>query len=193
MPAKRKRSDTRRLPERTAKGDFTSSLLARLARAFLRSDVPYLLTGADAVSYYGAPRRSDDKDLVVMTDSPEELRRLIRELHREGFAINALEVGHNTTFDSGFRIDIKVKPEVEESRKIKLDRHLWINLTTAEYLILTKLDFWDGTSLESNDAQDIMKVLSRQGKRLDLEYLRAEALKGRSYPKLAKIEQHLRA
>jgi hypothetical protein len=127
-----------------------------------------------------------------MTDSPEDLQRLASELQKEGFTIGRLEIGHNTTFDSGFRIDIKVKSEVEESRKIKLGRNLWINLTTAENLVLMKLEFWDGVSFESNDAQDIMKILARQGKTLDLTQIRAEALKRRTYAKFVRIEQYLR-
>lgn len=126
-----------------------------------------------------------------MTDSSVDLQRLVNELQNEGFAIGRLETGHNTTFDSGFRIDIKVKPELEESKKIRIGRGLWISLTTVENLILTKLEFWDGTSFESNDAQDLMKILARQGRRLDMNHLRTEALKRRSYAKLAKLEQYL--
>jgi hypothetical protein len=126
-----------------------------------------------------------------MTGSPEDLQRLVNELRKERFTIRRLEIGHNTTFDSGFTIDIKVKTEVEETRKIRLGRGLWINLTTAENLVLMKLEFWDGTSLESNDAQDLMRIFARQGKTLDMRHIRAEALKRRTYAKLTKIEQHL--
>lgn len=184
-------SGVRKQAGERAPKNFASSLLVRLARALQSAEVPYLLTGADAVSFYGAPRRSDDKDLVVMTASSEDLERLVNELRKERFTIRRLEIGHNTTFDGGFRIDIKVKAEVEETRKIRLGRGLWINLTTAENLVLMKLEFWDGTSLESNDAQDLMKILARQGRRLDMRHIRAEALKRRTYAKLAKIEQYL--
>ena len=170
---------------------FASSLLARLARALQRSKVPYLLTGADAVSYYGAPRRSDDKDLVVMSGSSEDLERVVAELQKEGFKVGRLDIGHNTIFDAGFRIDIKVKAEVEQALKIKLSRGLWLNLTTAENLVLMKLEFWDGESLESNDAQDLMKILARQRRAIDMDYVRAEALKRRTFTKLEKIEQYL--
>ena len=54
-----------------------------------------------------------------------------------------------------------------------------------------KLEFWDGTSLEGNDAQDIMKILARRGRTLNMEYIRAEALKRRTYLKLSKVEQYL--
>jgi len=171
--------------------NFESSLLARLARALENSRVPYLLTGADAVSYYGAPRRSDDKDLVIMTGSFEDLQRVVHEFRKEGFDLRRLEIGHNTIFDSGFRIDIKVKTEVEETHKIRLGRGLMLNLTTAANLVLTKLEFWDGTSLDSNDAQDIMKILARQRGALDLDYIRKETLKRRTYLKLARIEEYL--
>lgn len=176
--------------DRAAK-TLASSLLARLARALQSSKVPYLLTGADAVSFYGAPRRSDDKDFVVMTSSSEELRRVVDKLRDEGFDVRRLDVGHNTIFDSGFRIDIKVKPQVEAVHKIRLGRWLWLNITTAENLVLMKLEFWDGKSFESNDALDLMKNLARQRKTLDMGYVRAEALKRRSYVKLSKIEEHL--
>jgi len=171
--------------------NFASSLLARLARALEKSKIPYLLTGADAVSYYGAPRRSDDKDLVVMTESSEDLRRVVHELQKEGFDVRELEIGHNTIYDGGFRIDVKVKPEVEETRRIKLSHALRLNLTTAENLVLMKLDFWDGTSFEGNDAQDLMKILARQRRALDMGYVRTEALKRRTYMKLSKIERYL--
>jgi ribulose bisphosphate carboxylase small subunit len=54
-----------------------------------------------------------------------------------------------------------------------------------------KLEFWGGTSFESNDAQDIMKIIARQRKHLDMKYVRVEALRRRTYSKLAKIEQYL--
>ena len=184
-------SDVLRPRDKRISKNFASSLLARLARAMENSEVPYLLTGADAVSYYGAPRRSDDKDLVVMTNSPDDLPKVVEELRKEGFELKSLEIGHNTFFDSGFRIDIKVKSELEERRRVRLTGSLSLNLTTAENLILVKLEFWDGLSFESNDAQDLMKILSRQRKRLDMVQIRSEAMKRRTYRKLAKIEQHL--
>lgn len=171
--------------------DFASSLFARLARALQKSKVPYLLTGADAVSYYGVPRRSDDKDLVVMTNSSDDLKRLVENLRNEGFDLTGLDVGYNTIFDSGFRIDIKVKSEVEVARKVRLGGGLWLNLTTAENLVLMKLEFWDGKSFESNDAQDVMKILARQGKALDMGYVQEQALKQRTFTKLARIQEYL--
>ena len=170
---------------------FASTLLARLARAMEKSNVPYLLTGSDAVSYYGAPRRSDDKDLVVMTTSREDLHRVAHELQKEGFDARELEIGHNTTFDEGFRIDIKLKTEIEEIRRVRLSKDLRLNLTTAENLVLMKLDFWDRRSLDSNDAQDLMKILARQGRALDMGHVRTEAMKRRTYVKLTQIERHL--
>jgi len=149
------------------------------------------VTGAEAVSYYGTPRRSDDIDLVVMTSSPEDLRRVVDALRREGFDARKLEPGHNTIYDSGFRIDIKVKREVEDRRRIRLARRIWLNLTTPENLILAKLEFWDGKTFESNDAQDVMKILARQRRKLNLHMIRSEALRRRTYAKLVKIERYL--
>ena len=149
------------------------------------------MTGAEAVSYYGTPRRSDDIDLVVMTSSPEDLRRVVDALRRKGFDARKLEPGHNTIYDSGFRIDIKVKREVEDRRRIRLARRIWLNLTTPENLILAKLEFWDGKTFESNDAQDVMKILARQRRKLNLHMIRSEALRRRTYAKLVKIERYL--
>jgi len=149
------------------------------------------VTGAEAVSYYGTPRRSDDIDLVVMTSSPEDLRRVVDALRRKGFDTRKLEPGHNTIYDSGFRIDIKVKREVEDTRRIRLARRIWLNLTTPENLILAKLEFWDGKTFESNDAQDVMKILARQRRKLNLHMIRSEALRRRTYAKLVKIERYL--
>lgn len=129
--------------------------------------------------------------MVVMTSSPDDLRRVADALRREGFNARKLEPGHNTIFDSGFRIDIKVKPELEKTHRIRLDHELWVNLTTAENLILAKLEFWDGKTFQSNDAQDVMKIWARQRRKLNLSMIRREALKRRTYAKLAKIERHL--
>ena len=166
-------------------------MLARLARALEASCVPYLVTGAEAVSYYGVPRRSDDIDLVVMTSSTDDLRRVADNLREEGFNVRKLEPGHNTVFDGGFRIDIKVKPQLEKTHRIRLDHETWVNLTTVENLILAKLEFWDGKTFESNDAQDVTKIWARQRRKLNLSVIRAEALKRRTYAKLAKIERYL--
>ncbi len=181
----------RRFNTRRAARLLRVNILFRLARALKASRVPYLLTGADAVSYYGAPRRSDDKDLVITASTSAELHRVEAHLREEGFDVRKLEPGHNTLFDGGFRLDIKVKQELEDSRRIKLGPGLWLNLTTPENLILAKLEFWDGKSFESNDAQDVLKILIRQGRRLDLRRIRSEAMKRRTYTKLAKIEGYL--
>ncbi len=181
----------RRFDTRRAGRPLRVSLLIRLARALEASRVPYLLTGADAVSYYGAPRRSDDKDLVITASTSAELHRVEARLREEGFDVRKLEPGHNTIFDSGFRIDIKVKQELEHARRIRLGPGLWLNLTTPENLILVKLEFWDGKSFESNDAQDVLKILIRQGRRLNFRRIRSEAMKRRTYTKLSKIEAYL--
>jgi len=126
-----------------------------------------------------------------MTDSSEHLARVVNAFQKEGFDLRSLEVGHNTIFDGGFRIDVKVKTELEQAKRIRLSRGLSLNLTTAENLVLMKLDFWDGTSFDGNDAQDLMKILVRQRGAIDMSYIRTEALKRRTYPKLAKIERYL--
>jgi hypothetical protein len=46
-------------------GEFETAL-TQVAGTLSRLNVPYMLTGAVAVSYYGAPRTTHDIDVVIL-------------------------------------------------------------------------------------------------------------------------------
>ncbi len=70
-----------------------SNALLRLVKALNETGIPYALTGAAAVGYYGIPRSSMDIDVVVRGNlSDTQIETLAEALSRNGFATSKDEI-----------------------------------------------------------------------------------------------------
>ncbi|MGH9567095.1 MAG: hypothetical protein ACRD4F_18980, partial [Candidatus Angelobacter sp.] len=88
-------------------------VLRRIAPTLETSDIPYMITGSIAASYYGFTRATQDLDIVISA-TPEKLQTLMRQLPpREYYAMlqDALDAyRHCSMFNvldmvSGWKID----------------------------------------------------------------------------------------
>jgi hypothetical protein len=59
----------------------------RITAALDRASIPYMLTGSFASAYYGAPRTTQDIDVVVAA-TPDQLRTFVQLLARDEYYVD---------------------------------------------------------------------------------------------------------
>lgn len=158
------------------------SILALLASVLERAGVPYMLTGSLAGSYHGAPRATQDVDLVVQ-GSEEDLLSVASDLRDAGLyvsddavrdAVASRGMFNAIDPDSGWKADFilrKDRPfsltEFERRRTIDfMGRPLAV--ARAEDVIVSKLE-WAKLGDSERQLRDAAEILSVQGDRLDLD------------------------
>lgn len=148
-----------------------------------RLDIPYFLTGAMAVVYYGEPRTTHDIDLMVeMKD--EDVATLatcleadfsidqesISIARREGSMFNAIHK------DTGFKVDFWMLGN-DDFDRTRFARRVRVNilgtviyLPTAEDAIISKLAWFKMSDIDKHyfDALGIYRI---QKEKLDMEYI----------------------
>jgi hypothetical protein len=164
-----------------------------------RANLPYMLSGSLAASYYAPPRMTRDIDLVVQL-APDKVERLL-EAFRDDYwldpeavarAVAKRGVFHLIHYDAVLKIDIFVAQETEHRRVEFLRRRrveiastaVWI--VAPEDLVLSKLDGARESQSETQleDARNLLSSvpeLDRQyvdewAERLNLTPLLAEAV-----------------
>jgi len=141
-----------------------------------------MLTGSLAASYHGAPRSTQDIDLVVdasvasLLDAATELRvaglylsdDAIREAHASRGMFNAIDPG------SGWKVDFIVRKdrpcsraEFESRRDIEF-LGLDLSIASAEDLIVAKLE-WARLGNSERQLRDVAEIVAVQGDALDVE------------------------
>jgi len=152
-------------------------------------DIPYLVWGSVASSYYGESRTTEDVDLVVDLGS-EQIPKFVSAM-QPIFYVDEVDVReavdrrgsfHVIHLETMLKIDLFVtgdRPmDREEMRRRQLmvitddpERNLY--MATPEDVILQKLDWYcRGGGVSDRQWRDIMGVLKVQDDRLDLTYVR---------------------
>lgn len=167
-------------------------ILIRIAELLEEYEIPYLLTGSFAVSYYGFPRATHDIDFVIEIHLPgkKKMLRVLQRLGRgfdydERMVVNAIE--RSGQFDvvhgnSGVKIDFWVrKPDEFERNKFKRNRMITIGkmkipAVSAEDLMLTKL-VWCKEIRSERHLRDCVGIIKTQQEELDWAYLNRWAKK----------------
>ncbi len=163
-----------------------AELLTSLASFFVRSHIPYMITGAWSVIFYGRPRASHDIDFVVEL-YPKDVDRVISALNRlpmeffvqkeavrEGIQNKALfQILHRPTL---LKIDVWILTEhpfdLSRFQRKKVVNVLGkrIVIASAEDTILQKLRWYTGAKIEKHIV-DAAFVYQIQKKNLDRKYL----------------------
>jgi hypothetical protein len=161
-----------------------ASFLALIAQSLREADIPFMLTGSLAAAFYGAPRATQDVD-VVFESQPENLRQFASMLRAVGVyvdldtALEALRTGGQfNAIDptTGWKADLIVRrarafSEAEFSRR--QHRELFgvdIALATLEDLIIAKLE-WSELGDSELQRSDIRELLDIAGDSIDRDYL----------------------
>jgi hypothetical protein len=161
-----------------------ASFLALIVRTLDEAGVPFMLTGSLAAAFYGAPRATQDVDLVIDAQ-PENLRRFTEALRSAGMYVDvdsALEAlrtaGQFNAIDpsTGWKADLivrKTRPFSEAEFSRRQYRQLLgieVALTTLEDLIIAKLE-WSELGDSELQRRDIRELLEFGGDTLDRAYL----------------------
>ena len=166
-------------------GDFTL-VVKRLARLLDGAGIPYMVTGAHAVTVFGVPRATTDVDVAVRTS-----RERVREaLEGNGFALDESSVEYQDllVFEAAeaIRVDVwfttDAAGEAEAfGRRVRVDVEgdsLWF--ISPEDLLLRKL--WryrkEGSATDLEDARSILAVTTT----LDTPYIERLAAVQRTLP-----------
>jgi hypothetical protein len=161
-----------------------ASFLALIARSLRDADIPFMLTGSLAAAYYGAPRATQDIDLVIESQSGN-LSQFVEALRAAGLyvdleaALEALRTGGQFNAidpSTGWKADLiirKARPFSESEFGRRQHRELFgidVALATLEDLIIAKLE-WSEIGDSELQRRDIRELLEMAGASLDQEYL----------------------
>jgi hypothetical protein len=161
-----------------------TSFLSLIAHSLREADIPFMLTGSLAAAYYGAPRATQDLDLVIESD-PARLQRFASALQAAGIYVDteaALEaLGTGGQFNAidpstGWKADLivrKARPFSESEFRRRQHQDLLgieIALTTLEDLIIAKLE-WSEIGDSELQRRDIRELVEIAGNAVDHAYL----------------------
>jgi hypothetical protein len=167
-----------------ASDEGAEGAIRRALDALAAAGVPYMLTGSFASAFHGAPRTTQDVDIVIaptlgslqklVTQFPEEEYYVSREAALQAYGAESLF--NVIDLNSGWKIDFiirKSRPfsreEFERRREADmLGTRLYI--ASAEDVILSKLE-WAKMSSSERQINDVAGILRTQGDDLDLEYV----------------------
>lgn len=143
--------------------------------------LPFMLTGSLAASYHGAPRATQDIDLVVEPDAAT-LLKLASILRDRGLYVSDDAVSEAARIrgqfnaidpDSGWKADFIVRKDrpfsVAEFRHRRPIRILDLDLaiTRPEDLIVAKLE-WAKAGDSERQIRDVAEIVAVQGSAIDL-------------------------
>lgn len=159
-------------------------VLQRVTSVLEQVGIAYMLTGSFASSYHGAPRSSQDIDIVI-SPTLDQMRSLIdllpaaeyyRDLsmaldaqRREGM-FNIIEIA------TGYKVDFiirKSRPFSREEfeRRFMADfKGLPLSMATAEDVLIAKLE-WAKRSASERQVKDAADILRIRSKELDMAYI----------------------
>lgn len=160
-----------------------AELLSRVVRALDAAGIPHMLVGSFASATYGAPRATQDIDIVI-DPTPDALDRFVDDLasgsvYVSPSAHDALERRDQFNLidtSTGWKVDLIIRKDRPFSRSefsrrvptrlLEVDVHL----ATAEDTVLAKLE-WAAMSGSDRQIADAASVLSVRAEALDQEYL----------------------
>lgn len=143
-----------------------------------------MLTGSFASSFHGAPRATQDIDLVI-SPTPDQVRALVLQLPRTEYYVDenaALEAvrseGQFNVIDlaTGWKIDLIVRKSRAFSRE-EFERRaageiegVRIDITSVEDLIVAKLE-WAKVGGSERQVEDAAMLLRRRRSTIDVDYI----------------------
>lgn len=161
-----------------------SELLTRVVDLLDRLDVPYMVTGSLAAAYHGAPRSTQDVDLVVEIER-EQIEPFVDAVRREGWYVSeesaraaVRDFGQFNVIEAetGWKVDFIVRKDRAFSRE-EFGRRRKVEalggtvyMVTPEDLIIAKLE-WARLGESERQLRDVRGILAVQGAELDRTYV----------------------
>ena len=151
--------------------------------------IPYCIGGSFASSIHSISRATMDADLLAEINA-DQARALAAKLQDEFYAdeqaiVKAVQAKRSFNLvhlDSMFKVDIFVAKgsgfeamqlQRRQIKSLKPDSHQTAYVTTAEDIILAKLDWYRrGNEVSDRQWSDVLNVIKVQGSKLDFEYMK---------------------
>jgi hypothetical protein len=156
--------------------------LSKIAALFRQVKIPYMVVGGLAVAYWGYPRQSLDIDVVANINS-DNLTSFLKAARKLRLVIDEKEIqliskiGNRFVMEvENFRIDCWIPKTKHEqawliNRKQKKLFGTSIYVIGPEDLIIAKL-----LVNRARDIEDIKTILAKQKNKLNLPYLKHQAI-----------------
>jgi hypothetical protein len=161
-----------------------SEVFRRITAALDQAGIAYMFSGSFASTFYGAPRSTQDIDMVIDA-TPEQLRVFAEALPSEKYYVDldaALESHRRRSMfnvidlATGWKIDLIIRKTREFSqeefrrRKCVALQDVPIFVATAEDAIISKLE-WSKLAQSQRHIEDVAGILRLQWPLLDRSYL----------------------
>ncbi len=156
----------------------------RITAAVDRAGIEYMLTGSFASAYYGAPRSTQDIDLVIAATS-EQLHAFVTALPADEYYVDidaALQAYRQQSLfnvidlATGWKIDLIIRKsrtfsqeEFRRRRQVRV-HDVSLYLASAEDSVISKLE-WAKLSQSQRQIQDVAAILRVRWDALDHSYL----------------------
>jgi hypothetical protein len=166
-----------------------SDLLRHAVAALEKLGARYFVTGSTASIFFGEPRFTNDIDIVVDL-SEGDIERFCAEFPEPEFYLSEESarraVARKESFNilhpvSGLKVDVIVPADTMFNRsrfariqRIRTDAGLRASFTSAEDLIVKKMDFFREGGSEKH-LRDIAGILKISGEALDYDYIESWA------------------
>jgi predicted nucleotidyltransferase len=161
-----------------------ADVFERVLSALEKAGIPFMLTGSFASSFYGAPRATQDIDLVI-DPTAEQIREFVALLPRDEFYADkraAVEaVRHEGQFNvidlrTGWKVDLIIR----KSRPFSLEEFgrrargtvegVELPIATAEDVIISKME-WARMGESARQMEDAARMLRIRSMDVDREYV----------------------
>ena len=167
-----------------ASDETPEEVIARIAKLLTTAGIPYMLTGSFASGLHGAPRASQDVDIVI-APVLGTLERFLKLLPHDAYYVSrdaALEAyGAESLFNvvdfaTAWKIDLiirKSRPfsQTEFERRIVASiGGVELTVATAEDVLIAKLE-WAKLAESERQLEDAAGILRIQGDDLDMDYV----------------------
>lgn len=167
-----------------ASAESPEGVIHRFAALLDSAGIPYMLTGSFASGFYGAPRATQDIDIVI-SPTLGSLNRFLRLLPDDKYYVSreaALDAyGRESLFNvvdfaSGWKIDLICRKArafsvAEFERRSRHDlAGLEVSVASAEDVLLAKLE-WAKLTQSDRQIEDAAGIMRIQDERLDTTYL----------------------
>lgn len=171
-----------------ASAETPESFVRAFAALLDEAAIPYMLAGSFASGFYGAPRATQDVDIVI-SPTPESLDQLLNSLSPCNYYVSreaAQEaLRREMTFNvidlhSGWKADLICRKSRRFSvtefgrRSLRNLAGVEVYVASAEDVILSKLE-WAQLGGSDRQLEDAAGVLRIQGDALDQDYLQTWA------------------
>jgi hypothetical protein len=167
-----------------ASDDSVEAIVRRALQALQEAEVPYMLVGSFASAFHGAPRTTQDID-VVIAPNLGSLQKLVGKFPEDKYYVSrdaALQAyGAETLFNvvdftTGWKIDFIIRKSREYNQHEFARRQeaellgTKLYVASAEDVVLSKLE-WAKLSDSERQIRDVAGILRTKGDVLDREYM----------------------